>query len=170
LVVLLFAGWIYAHGVIFDALHNVGLQNDATAGCNASGSCRPFYTNMTSAADQTFGVINTSITSLRLVAAVYIIALIIAIIIGSALVRLHPMWFFVYVLIVLLAVVFSAPISNAYESLLGSTIYDGELLNFTVANHILLNLPTYVLITGLLGAVFLFINMVRAGNEQINMT
>jgi hypothetical protein len=56
-------------------------------------------------------------------------------------------------------------ISNAYESLLNQQIFGGVLSGFTVSNWIMLNLPTFILIVSVLGAVGLFVNMIRTGTE-----
>jgi hypothetical protein len=158
LVVLLFGGWIYITGLLNTTFHDVGVLNEGNAG-------QAGYTNMTLAADQTFGVMNNGIQALRMVAAVYILALAVCIIITNALIKLHPMWFFAYMLISFLAIIFSAPISNAYQTLLASGIYGGGLTQFTLSNFVLLNLPTLVMFITIFGGIFLFINMLRAGNE-----
>jgi hypothetical protein len=157
LCVLLFGGLIYAQGIIYTALHNVGVQNDATGGLSV---------NMTKAADITFGTVNQSIQALRMVAVVYIMGLIAVFLITSALVRINPIWFFAYVLVVAFALMLSAPISNAYLTILQSGIYDNGLQSFTGANWILLNLPVIVLVLGMFGAVLLMINIVRQGGES----
>lgn len=158
--ILFFAGIIYAHGLLYNVFHQVGVLNDANYAPNAT------WTNMTAAADLTFGTLNESAQSLKMVAAVYIFALAIAIIITNALIKVNPLWFYAYILLAILAVVFAAPISNAYESLLNSNIFDGILQDFTVANWAMHNLPTLVLVVSMLGGVFLFINLIRNQGEQ----
>lgn len=160
-VVVFFAGLIYVMGLINNVMHNVGLANEVNAG-------KPAYVNMTQASDQIFGQVNVSIQALRMVAIVYILGLACTIIITNGLVKIHPIWFFAYILIALLAVIFAPTISNAYESLLNAGIYDGQLSTFTASNFILLNLPTVTLIVSVLGGVFLFIQLLRndGGNLQ----
>jgi len=158
LIVVFFAGLIYAMGLINSVMHNAGLANEVNAG-------KESYTNMTLASDQIFGQVYQSIQALRMVAIVYILALAVAIMVTNAMVKIHPLFFFAYILLGVLAVVFSVPISNSYETLLGSGIYNGELVNFTASNWFLLNLPTMVLIISVLGGIFMFINLVRGGGE-----
>lgn len=156
--VVFFAGLIYVQGLMYNVLHDVGVANDA------SGS--GLKVNMTYAADATFGVVNQSIQSLRMVAMVYLMCMAVTIIITNALMKVHPLFFFVYILIVLLAVIFAAPISNAYYTLVNSDIYGGDLLpSFTGANWVLYNLPLITLIIGILGGIFLFINILRTEPE-----
>lgn len=160
--VLFFGGLIYVSGLLNNVFHQVGLQNEANAG-NAG------YVNMTDAADKTFGQMNNGIQSLRVVAICLIFAeLLMAFIVGAFEGR-HPVLFFVYLMIVVLIVIFSATVSNAYYSLLQSNVYDGLLVSFTGANWILLNLPIVIAITGLLASIFLFINLVRGGTGQVGI-
>lgn len=162
LVVVFFAGLIYAMGLIANVMHNAGLANEANAG-------KPGYTNMTLAADNIFGSQAQSIKALRMVSIVYILGLATVIIVTNLFVRKHPIWFFAYILLSLLAIIFAPPISNAYENLLGSGIYGGELNNFGASNFILLNLPTIVLVISILGGLLAFINLVRVGGEDTNL-
>lgn len=157
--VLLFGGLIYAQGLIFNVMHDVGLQNEVNAG-------RAGYSNMTAAADITFGTINNSIQSLKMVSLVFILGWFVCTIIASALVRVNPLWFFAYILMGLLGILFSAPISNAYETILQSNIYEGGLVGFTGSNYILLHLPIFMLLLTVLGVIVMMINLIRAGNES----
>lgn len=159
LVVLVFGGWIYVQHTLYNVFHQAGVMNEANYG-------QPGYTNMTYAADATFGVISNGINNLRMVALVFIVAIAICWIIVNSLLKIHPMFYFVYILICGLAIWFAAPVSNAYETLLNSGVYAGELANFTGANYIILNLPTFIMFVSVIGGIFLFINMIRAGNEQ----
>lgn len=159
LTVVFFGGLIYAQGLIYNVLHDVGVQNDKVSGSN------PMYVNMTLAADVTFGQVNQSIQALRMVALVYILCLGVSIMITNALLKVHPLWFFAYILIAVLAVIFSVPISNAYYTLLNSGIYEGGLSSFTGANWILLNLPVITAVVAIFGFIFLLINLIRTTGE-----
>lgn len=160
LVVLFFGGLIWIMGQINTVMHQAGVANEVNAG-------QPGYVNMTLASDQTFGIINNSIQSLRMVAVVYILGLAICIILMGLLIKVHPIFYFAYVLIIFFAVAFSVPVSNAYLTLLQSGIYDGTLASFSAANYILLNLPVFVFIIGIIGGIFLFIQMLRNESEPV---
>ena len=165
LAVVLFAGMIYTMGILNDVFTQVGLDNEKNSG-------QPGYVNISQATEDIWGQADESIQALKLVAITYILALGASIIIIGFLQRKHPFLFFIYMLIVLLGVIFAPTISNAYEELLGSGIFpsdtpglDSGLEEFTAANHILLNLPIYVLIIGFSGAIGLFIQLVRGDNS-----
>lgn len=161
LAVMLFAGLIYAMGLINDVMHQVGIQNEANYRPNST------WVNMTYAADVTFGQVNNSIQALRMVALTLIFSMIMGAILVNFLVKVHPAFFFIYVLIILLAIIFSAPISNAYLELRQSDIYNGILPSFTGTDWIMLNLPMIVTIGGLLGGIFLFISIIKGEGGEI---
>ena len=162
LVVVFFAGLIYAMGLIATVMHQAGVSNEVNAG-------KPGYTNMTAAADEIFGSQAESIKALQMVSIVYILGLAAVIIVTNIFIKRHPIFFFVNMLISILAIIFSAPVSNAYLNLLNSGIYNGGLVGFTASNFILLNLPTIVLVISVLGGVLSLINLVRAGGETTNL-
>lgn len=155
LAVVFFASLIWVMGLLNDVFTQVGVANEVNAG-------NPMYTNMTLASEQIWGSAYESIKALRMVSIVYILALAMGIVVVGFLEKKHPFLFFVYILITLLAVIFAPTISNAYEELLSSGIFGGELLNFGTSNFIILNLPVFVLIIGVLGGIGLFINLIRS--------
>lgn len=156
LVIMLFAGWIYITGLLNTVFMQVGADNEARVG-------QPMYTNMTLAAEQTFGQMNNGIQALRMVALVYILAMIVVIFISNAFVKMHPMWFFPYVLITGLGVIFAAPIANSYLTLLQSGVFGGELTNggWSAVNWIMFNLPVFVMFVGMVGGIFLLLNIIK---------
>lgn len=161
-VILFLAGLVYIQGLLHTTFDAVGVQNEVNAG--AVG-----YTNMSAASDMIWGTLDEAIQSLKLTAGVYILSMAIAIVITNALVKLHPLWFFPYMLVCVLAVIFSATISNAYEAILNQSpaIFGGELTTgFEISNFIMLNLPMVVLVMSVLGGIFLFIGMIRNDAER----
>lgn len=178
LVVVFFAGLIYSMGLINNVMHEAGVINDAqprqnfTFPCidNQSATCGGnTYVNMTLASDQIFGQQAESIKALRMVAIVYILGLAACIILVNVFVRRHPILFFAQILVGVLAILFAPPISNAYQNLLDSGMYGGELTNFTTANFILLNLPTFVLIITVVGTLISLINLVRPRGDDTSL-
>lgn len=157
ITVVLIAGMMYSMNLINNALINVGSINEANAG-------NPGYTNMTYAAQVTFGAVNNATKGMPLVSISIIFSLMMGIIMSSFFLRVHPAFFFLYVLLTVLAIIFSVPISNAYQTLLQSNIFDGYLTQQPMGNWILINLPMVVCVVGILGGIMLLINIVR--NEQ----
>jgi len=160
LAVVMFAGFIWVMGELKDVFDEVGIQNEANAG-------NDMYVNMSQASEDIWGTAYESIQALRMVGSVYLLALGAGIIIIGFLERKHPFLFFVYILIVLLGIILAPTISNAYEELLLSGIFDGELNNFVASSFILLHLPIFVLVIGGLGGIGLFINLIRPAGEGV---
>jgi hypothetical protein len=159
LAVIFFAGLIYIMGQLNSVFNQIGLANEVNAG--QSG-----YVNMSQASQQIWGNAYQSIQALRMVAIVYILSLAVITIIIGAFERKYPFLFIVYILITVLAIIFAPQISNAYEKILETNIFGGELANFSTANYLLLNLPTIVMFIGILGTIFLLINLIRTAGEQ----
>jgi hypothetical protein len=161
--ILVCAGLIYAMGLLSTTMHGIGVTNDMTTSSTTAG-----YVNLTRASDITFGTVNDSIQNLRMVALAIIFAELLSVIIVNFAVRgINPAFFFVHVLIVVLAIIFSAPVSNAYQSLLQDpNIFGGNLQTFTGANWVMINLPLVIAVVGILGGMFLFINILRGGGER----
>lgn len=163
LAVVFFGGLIFAVGLLNNAFEDIGEHNEINSG-------QIGYVNLTKAGQDTFGKFNQSIQGLRMVAITIIFSEIMLVFIFNAFTKTHPALFIMWILIVFLAVMFSAPISNAYESLLQQGIYDGILESFTGSNYFLLNLPTIVLMVGIIGGIFMFVNIIRGtgGAEQLS--
>jgi hypothetical protein len=162
IVVVFFAGLIYSMHIIANVMHDAGVTNDVNSG-------QPGYTNMTQAADQIFGQQAESIKALRMVSIVYILGLAAILIITNIFIKKHPIFFFAYILISVLAVIFAAPISNAYLNLINSGIYDGGLNYFGASNFILLNLPVIVLVISIIGTLLSLLNLIRTGSESTSL-
>ena len=143
---LFLAVWLYGHGQLTEQLMDTGM----VAGVNAS-----------KAAQDTFGKVNSSMSILHTIAFVIIVTLAISIFISNFLVKAHPVFFIVYLLITVVAIVFSAYISNAYEALLSNELIGTTLTGFKAGTYIMLHLPIWTTVIGLFGALFLFIGITR---------
>jgi hypothetical protein len=141
--VLFFAGWMFTHQDLTDAL--LGVPDDNV--------------NITGATTSTFSQINSAMVGLRWVAAAIIFGSIIAILISNFLVKAHPIFLIPYILFVILSIVFSAYISNSYETLLTSGTLAPTLQGFSFANFFFLNLPIWITVIGIAGGIMLFVGI-----------
>jgi hypothetical protein len=147
IIFLFFAGWIYGFNLFTSRMLEITSTTDSF--------------NITSATEQTFSQINVALPTLRWVALVIVIAMMMSILVSNFLVKAHPVFFIVYVLITAVAIVFSVYLSNAYESILTATNpLTATLQSFTAMDHIFLNLPIWTTIIGIAGAMFLFIGII----------
>ena len=106
---------------------------------------------------------------LQWVAIVFILGMIISIFISNFFIKAHPAFFIIYLLLTVVAVIFGAFLSNAYESILNSNNALQPTMNaFTGANFIMLRLPYFAAVVGIFGAIILFINVMRdSGGAQV---
>ncbi len=147
--VLFFAGWIFTNNQVTDTL----LAVDSPVA------------NITEATEKTFVKVNESLGSLKWLAAAIIFGSIIGIMVSNFLVKAHPVFLVPYMLFVILSVVFSAYVSNAYETLLSSGTLATVLQEFSFANFFFMNLPVWITIIGIVGGIMLFIG-VKVGKDQ----
>ena len=148
--------WVYMGGLAQDQLHASLDDMDLgdTVGNNAS-----------QVIDNTIGDFNTSISALKWITVFLIAGMILSIFIGSYLVQTKPIFFIPYLFIVIIAIVVSVPMSNAYETLMTTPSLVSTFTGFQGANWIMLNLPIWITIIGITGAIIMFS---RLGKKEEN--
>lgn len=117
--------------------------------------------NLTYAQSSSFGELNSSMVTMRWVALFIIFGLIMSIFISNFLVKANPAFFIIYIFITLGAFMASLVLSNSYEGLTQDPTIGPTLLSFTGSTFILLNLPYFVTVIGLIGAAFLYMGIQR---------
>jgi len=149
--------WVYMGGLAQDQLQaSLGTMDlHDTVGNNAS-----------QVIDNTVGSFNVSIQALRWITVFLIAGMILSIFIGSYLVNTKPIFFVPYIFIVIIAIVVSVPMSNAYETLMETPALTSTFTSFQGANWIMLNLPIWITIIGITGAIIMFSRMGK--REEFN--
>jgi hypothetical protein len=123
-------------------------------------------TNVSETIDETFGEVPNSFANLTWITVMLIFGMGLSIIYGSYKVRTQPIYFVPYLLIVGIAIVVSAGISNAYETVIANTTLATTFALFGGANHFMLFLPVYVSIIGILGGIIMFISWSTRPEDQ----
>lgn len=149
-IVLISVVWVYIGNEVEDQLQDTLGEMDLhdTEGRNAS----QVITN-------TIGATNLSFQALYWITTFLIVGMILAIFIGSYLVTTKPVFFIPYIFLVIIAIVVSVPMSNAYETLSNDATLSSTFLSFTGANWIMLNLPVWIAIIGITGGIIMFARM-----------
>jgi len=151
IAVIFFAFWIYGFNSITEKLGEIDqpiLNNPDNTIANVSG--------------QVFGQINTAQTdSLHIIAFVLIFFTALSIPVTAFIQKSHPVFFVVFILIIIVSFMMSVYISNEYESLMINEVIGETLSEFTGASFIMLNLPIWTAIVGILGGIFLFSGILR---------
>ena len=122
--------------------------------------------NVTQVIDQTIGHVNQAYQSLYWISLMLIVGMIISIFIGSYLVTTKPIFFIPYIFIMIIAVVVSVGIANAYETVINDPTLASTFAGFVGSNFIMLKLPMMVAIIGIVGAIIMF---VRMGSKENNV-
>ena len=113
--------------------------------------------------EDTMGGVTTAYNSLYWISIFLIFAMVIAIFIGSYLVTTKPIFFVPYIFLLIIAIVVSVAISNAYETLIATPTLAATYAGFVGSNFFMLYLPMWVCIIGFIGGIIMFS---RLGSEQ----
>jgi len=115
--------------------------------------------NYTEVKDDTFGNVNVAYQSLYWIAILIIVGMIIAIFIGSYMVTSRPVFFVPYILVVIIAIIVSVGLSNAYQDVVENPELVNTFSNFIGANFIMYNLPMWIAVIGFVGGMIMFVRM-----------
>lgn len=117
----------------------------SASGINSSQRAITAMTQMTSAtdkADYIFGAV--------------FFGLIFSIMISSFFINASEIFIFFYFLITAVGVFISAVFSNAFTVFVQTSVFGSTINNFPIANHIMMHLPYYVAVTGIIGMIILY--------------
>jgi hypothetical protein len=109
--------------------------------------------------DNSLGKVNQAYQSLYWISIFLIVGMILSIFIGSYLVTTKPIFFIPYIFILIIAVVVAVGISNAYEMVITTPAMASTFAGFVGANFIMLNLPIWIAIIGIVGGIIMFVRM-----------
>lgn len=151
IIIVLAAVFLYAFGQLTDAL--IGIDTGVASA------------NVSEAAQNTFGFIDASLQQLRWWTFAIMLALGLSIFLSNFLVKVHPVFFVFYIMIVFIAIIVSIFISDAYESLLRTGVLADTLLSFRGTTWIFLNLPIWMTVIGIGGGIFQFIGIIRDSGQ-----
>lgn len=142
-----FAGLYYFHTQVYAGLSSVGSVGNI---------------NITNITETVFEpVTKDMLNGLNILAFIILGGGAFSILVHNFLVRQHPAFFIVYILMTILAIIVSVYISNQYMDLLSNEVIGSTLSGFTMGNFIMQYLPYWSAVIGILGAVFLFIGSLR---------
>ncbi len=118
--------------------------------------------NFSKHVDATFGVVNNQMSGLQSIAFIIMFTLAIGILLTNFFVKAHPVFFILYILIIVIAVIFAVNISNIYmNTLLPHDDFGSTFQEFKGASFIMEYLPLWTIVIGFLGALFLFAGIMR---------
>lgn len=116
-------------------------------------------TNGSDIVDISLGKVNTSYQALYWISWFLMVGMVISIFIGSYLVTTKPVFFIPYAFITIIAVIVSVVISNAYETIIQTPDLASTFVGFLGANFIMLKLPIWISVIGIMGGVIMFVRM-----------
>lgn len=115
--------------------------------------------NVSLIVDDTFGAVNRSYQALYWISVFLIVGMVISIFIGSYLVTTKPVFFIPYFFITIIAIIVAVGLSNAYEQVIQDPTLASTFAGFVGANFIMLKLPIWVTVIGMVGGIIMFVRM-----------
>lgn len=81
---------------------------------------------------------------------------ILMLIIASWFVGGHPIFMIFYFIIIVISALTGAILANAWEEMTEQAVFENLILTFPMTNHIILSLPIYISIVGMIGIIIMF--------------
>lgn len=157
--VLLIGVLLFAFGIGFLVLHFVGTQI-------YDGLLANSQIQLSDATVDVFTAAKTQLAKLDLFFLAVFIGLVLALIITSWFISTNPLFMSLYVIIIIIGVVVSMGLSNAWESASQRPIFVSSLSAIPVTNHVMSYLPYYIAVVGMIGCIVLFAKPgFRAGGD-----
>lgn len=122
-------------------------------------------TNGSELVTETIGAVSGSYNNLYWISVMLIVGMIISIFMGSYMVTTRPVFFVPYLFIVIIAIIVSVGIANAYEEVMVDPTLSSTFDGFTGANFLLGNLPMIIAIVGIMGGIIMFSRIGSKENE-----
>lgn len=143
IALVFFAGWTFMTHSLSTTLRGIGVMGNGI--------------NMTQISDSTLGQYDSSLSMLQYLALAIFFGSVLSIFVHNYLIKVSPFFFAVYFILSVVAVIFSAIMSNAYMTLLKvpalSTLY-----TYTMMNYIMMYLPIIISAVCFIGLILLFVN------------
>jgi len=116
-------------------------------------------TNVTAIIENTIGKVDEAFNHFKWITIFFIFGFALSILISAFLVRTHPAYFIAYAMMVVIAIIISVYLSNSYETLSQTPVLASTFFSFTGANYIMLYLPLWVTVIGLLAGILMYISL-----------
>lgn len=147
--VLLIGVLLFAFGVGFLILHLVGVQI-------YSGLLNVTAIQSSAATVEVLQASQSQLAKLDLWFLAVFIGLTLALIITSWFISTNPLFIALYVIILIIAVVVSMVLSNAWETVSQRPVFAASVSAVPMTNHVLSYLPYYISVIGMIGCIVLF--------------
>lgn len=107
---------------------------------------------------ETFGAVTRSYSALPWITFAFIMAYVLGILVSGYFITVKsPVFFVPYIIMVIVAVIVSAPISNVYEEIIHNSTLESTFSLFTASNYIFANLPIWVAVVGIFAGIIMFV-------------
>jgi hypothetical protein len=123
--------------------------------------------NVTQVIETTFGKVNEAYGTFKWISILLLVGMAISIFIGSYLVTTRPIFFVPYIFMVIIAIVVSVGISNAYQTLIETPLLASSYAELVGGNYLMIYLPLWVTVIGFAGGIIMFARM-KSQDSMVN--
>lgn len=120
--------------------------------------------NATLIIQNTIGRVGIAYQQFKWITVMFLFGYFLSVLISSFLVRTHPVFFVVHILISIVAILIAIYLSNSYETIYQTGILASTWFSFTGANFIFLYLPYWVTIISFISGILMYSNIESGGN------
>jgi len=113
-----------------------------------------------SVVNDTLNTYQSSLAALDYMLFAIFIGLIIMSLIAAMLTRVHPAFLFFYVILVIVAIIVSVPLSNSYQTIEATL---GTASSFTISSFVMGQLPLFTAVVGVLILIITFVSVSGGG-------
>lgn len=117
--------------------------------------------NVTEVIKKHIGAVNLAYSALPWITMMLIIGMVIAIMISSFLVQENPVFFVLYIFLLIIAIVVAAILSNVYEEVYTNPVLASSFEGFFGVTFIFLNLHIWVTVIGFVAGIIMYVNSIR---------
>uniref|UniRef100_A0A6M3IE82 Uncharacterized protein n=1 Tax=viral metagenome TaxID=1070528 RepID=A0A6M3IE82_9ZZZZ len=95
------------------------------------------------------------------------IGLVLALIITGWFIAGNPIFMVLYFFVVVMGIIFSAVLSNVWETMSSASIFGTTITAFAITNNLMSNLPIYLAIVGFIGIIVMFAKPYFGQNNEV---
>lgn len=117
--------------------------------------------NITLVLQDTFGAVPRAFESFKWITGMLIFGMMLSILLSSYLVRVNPIWLVPYILVWIIAIIVSVPLSNSYETIMQHPTLASTFVGFWAQNYIFAYFPIWITVIGGAAAALMVINLVK---------
>lgn len=122
------------------------------------------WVSSTSTGNETLQSVQTTFNGFNFILLFVFFGMILAIIILATQIQVHPAFYFIGLLVLMIAITLGAMFSNAFAEITDEADFANQTVTFNYSKHVLDNYPKYLAVAGFLAIIVIYAKL-RRGRE-----